>query len=140
MSEIGEEFHSIIKLISGEEIFALVSIEENYEDSVIMLQSPVVIKTINHHGTQLIKIKPWIELSDDNIFMIKPDRVLTMTESKDQKLIKIYEDYLNNDTDLISNQVNTKVNVTEKMGYLGNVDESRKFLEELFKITKPKES
>ena len=93
-----------------------------------------------HHGTQLIKIKPWIELSDDNIFMIKPDRVLTMTESKDQKLIKIYEDYLNNDTDLISNQVNTKVNVTEKMGYLGNVDESRKFLEELFKITKPKES
>ncbi len=137
---MGDEFHSIIKLISGEEIFALVSIEENYEDSVIMLQSPVVIKTINHHGTQLIKIKPWIELSDDNIFMIKPDRVLTMTESKDQKLIKIYEDYLNNDTDLISNQVNTKVNVTEKMGYLGNVDESRKFLEELFKITKPKES
>ena len=137
---MGDEFHSIIKLISGEEIFALVSIEENYEDSVIMLQSPVVIKTINHHGTQLIKIKPWIELSDDNIFMIKPDRVLTMTESKDQKLIKIYEDYLNNDTDLVSNQVNTKVNVTEKMGYLGNVDESRKFLEELFKITKPKES
>ena len=137
---MGDEFHSIIKLISGEEIFALVSIEENYDDSVIMLQSPVVIKTINHHGTQLIKIKPWIELSDDNIFMIKPDRVLTMTESKDQKLIKIFEDYLNNDTDLISNQVNTKVNVTEKMGYLGNVDESRKFLEELFKITKPKES
>ena len=137
---MGDEFHSIIKLISGEEIFALVSIEENYEDSVIMLQSPVVIKTINHHGTQLIKIKPWIELSDDNIFMIKPDRVLTMTESKDQKLIKIYEDYLNNDTDIIANQVNTKVNVTEKMGYLGNVDESRKFLEELFKLTKPKES
>ena len=140
MSEIGEEFHSIIKLISGEEIFALVSIDENYEDSVIMLQSPVVIKTINHHGTQLIKIKPWIELSDDNIFMIKPDRVLTMTESKDQKLIRIYEDYLNNDTNIITNQINTKVNVTEKMGYLGNVDESRKFLEELFKLTKPKES
>ena len=137
---MGDEFHSIIKLISGEEIFALVSIDENYEDSVIMLQSPVVIKTINHHGTQLIKIKPWIELSDDNIFMIKPDRVLTMTESKDQKLIRIYEDYLNNDTNIITNQINTKVNVTEKMGYLGNVDESRKFLEELFKLTKPKES
>ena len=137
---MGEEFYSIIKLITGEEIFALVSIEENYEDSVIMLQSPLVIKTIIDHGSLLIKIKPWIELSDDNIFMIKPDRVLTMTESKDQKLIKIYEDYLNNDTDIIANQVNTKVNVTEKMGYLGNVDESRKFLEELFKLTKPKES
>ena len=136
---MGDEFHSIIKLISGEEIFALVSIEENYEDSVIMLQSPVVIKTINHHGTQLIKIKPWIELSDDNIFMIKPDRVLTMTESKDQKLIKIYNDFLNNDTNVVTNQ-SIKVDITEKMGYLASVDESRKFLEEIFKITKPKES
>ena len=139
MSEIGEEFHSIIKLISGEEIFALVSIEENYEDSVIILQSPVVIKTILHHGTQLVKIKPWIELSDDDIFMIKQDRVLTMTESKDKKLIKIYEDYLNHDTDIFQNQ-SIKVDVTEKMGYLASVDASRKFLEELFKITKPKES
>ena len=139
MSEIGEEFHSIIKLISGEEIFALVSIEENYEDSVIILQSPVVIKTILHHGTQLVKIKPWIELSDDDVFMIKQDRVLTMTESKDKKLIKIYEDYLNHDTDIFQNQ-SIKVDVTEKMGYLASVDESRKFLEELFKITKPKES
>ena len=32
MTEMGEEFYSIIKLITGEEIFALVSIEENYEE------------------------------------------------------------------------------------------------------------
>ena len=138
MSKMGEEFYSIIKLISGEEIFALVSIEENYEDSVIMLQNPVVIKLINHHGTQLIKIRPWIELSDDDIFMIKPDRVLTMTESKDKKIIKIYDDFLNNDGNGVYNE-SIKVEVSEKMGYLSSVDDARKKLEELFKL-KPKES
>ena len=138
MSKMGEEFYSIIKLISGEEIFALVSIEENYEDSVIMLQNPVVIKLINHHGTQLIKIRPWIELSDDDIFMIKPDRVLTMTESKDKKIIKIYDDFLNNDGNGFYNE-SIKVEVSEKMGYLSSVDDARKKLEEVFKL-KPKES
>ena len=138
MSKMGEEFYSIIKLISGEEIFALVSIEENYEDSVIMLQNPVVIKLINHHGTQLIKIRPWIELSDDEIFMIKPDRVLTMTESKDKKIIKIYDDFLNNDGNGVYNE-SIKVEVSEKMGYLSSVDDARKKLEEVFKL-KPKES
>ena len=138
MSKMGEEFYSIIKLISGEEIFALVSIEENYEDSVIMLQNPVVIKLINHHGTQLIKIRPWIELSDDDIFMIKPDRVLTMTESKDKKIIKIYDDFLNNDGNGVYNE-SIKVEVSEKMGYLSSVDDARKKLEEVFKL-KPKES
>ena len=89
-----EEFHAIIKLISGEEIFALISIDENYEDSTIILQNPVVIKTFNHNGNQMVKVKPWIELSNEDIFMIKPDRVLTMTESKDDHLIKIYNNFL----------------------------------------------
>ena len=129
---MGEEFHSIIKLITGEEIFALVSIDENYEDSVIILQNPVIIKSVQHHGTQLIKIKPWIELSDDDIFMIKPDRVVTMTESKDQKLIGIYNNFLNNDEDQISN-ASTKVGITSQMGYLSTVNDAREYLENIFK-------
>ncbi len=129
---MGEEFHSIIKLITGEEIFALVSIDENYEDSVIILQNPVIIKSVQHHGTQLIKIKPWIELSDDDIFMIKPDRVVTMTESKDQKLIGIYNNFLNNDEDQIFN-ASTKVGITSQMGYLSTVNDAREYLENIFK-------
>ena len=39
---MGEEFHSIIKLITGEEIFSLVSVDENDGDPIIMLQNPVI--------------------------------------------------------------------------------------------------
>ena len=98
---MGEEFHSIIKLISGEEVFALVSIDENYDDSVIILQNPVVIKSVNHNGNTILKIKPWIELSDEDIFMVKSDRVLTMSECKDQKIIEIYNNFLNHDPCLL---------------------------------------
>jgi hypothetical protein len=138
MAEMGEEFYSIIKLISGEEIFALISIDENYEDSVIILQNPVVIKTIHHNGNQMLKIKPWIELSNEDIFMIKPDRVLTMTETKDDKLIEIYNNFLSNEP--ITYTPYGQVGVSSEMGYISNVHDARKKLEELFKITKPKES
>jgi hypothetical protein len=139
MADMGEEFYSIIKLISGEEIFALISIDENYEDSVIILQNPVVIKMINHNGNHLIKIKPWIDLSSEDVFMIKHDRVITMTESTDEKLIEIYNNFLTND------QIDTykpfgQVGVSSEMGYVSSVDNARKKLEELFKIIKPKES
>ena len=136
---MGEEFHSIIKLISGEEVFALVSIDENYEDSVIILQNPVVIKSINHNGTTILKIKPWIELSDDDIFMVKSDRVLTMTECKDKKIIEIYNNFLNHDP-LAPYTPYGQVGVSSEMGYVSTVQDARKRLEELFKITKPKES
>ena len=136
---MGEEFHSIIKLISGEEVFALVSIDENYEDSVIILQNPVVIKSINHNGTTILKIKPWIELSDDDIFMVKSDRVLTMTECKDKKIIEIYNNFLSHDP-MMAYQPYGQVGVSSEMGYVSTVQDARKRLEELFKITKPKES
>ena len=32
---MGEEFHAVLKLITGEEIFALVSVDENDGDSII---------------------------------------------------------------------------------------------------------
>ncbi len=140
MTEMGEEFYSIIKLITGEEIFALVSIDENYDDSVIILQNPVVIKNIFHHGNQLVKITPWIELSDEDIFMIKPDRVVTMTESKDKRLIAIYNNYLNNDTSHVFNHASSQVGITDEMGYVSSVGEARKKLEELYKLPKTKES
>ena len=52
-----EEFHGVVKLITGEEIFALISIEETDEEPIIMLQSPVVMKVL-HNGTGL----KWIKL------------------------------------------------------------------------------
>ena len=80
-----------------------------------------------------------IELSDDDIFMVKSDRVLTMTECKDKKIIEIYNNFLNHDP-MMAYQPYGQVGVSSEMGYVSTVQDARKRLEELFKITKPKES
>ncbi len=135
---MGDEFYAIIKLISGEEIFSLVSIDDNNDDPVIVLQSPVTMKSFNHHGTSLMKIKPWIEMSNEDIFVIRYEKVLTITETSDEKLIEVYSRYLSDDEDdfdgpLLKNS-SSRVNISEKMGYITSVEEARKHLEDMFKI------
>ena len=132
-----EEFYAIIKLISGEEVFALVSIDDSGDEPVIILQSPVTMKTFNHQGTSLVKIKPWVEMSTEDIFVIRYDKVITMTETNDQKIIQVYDRYLNDDDDdqrpLLKNS-SSKVNISQKMGYVTSVEEARSHLEDMFKI------
>ena len=70
--------------------------------------------------------------------MIKSDRVLTMTECKDKRLIEIYNNFLNHDP--LSYTPYGQVGVSSEMGYVSTVKDARKKLEELFKLTKPKES
>ena len=132
-----EEFYAIIKLISGEEVFALVSVDDSGDESVIILQSPVTMKTFNHHGTSLVKIKPWVEMSSEDIFVIRYDKIITMTETSDQKIIEVYDRYLSDDDDderrLLKNS-SSKVNISQKMGYVTSVEEASRHLEDMFKI------
>ena len=129
-----EEFYAIIKLISGEEIFALVSVDENDGNPVIVMQSPVTMRSFNHHGTSLLKIKPWVELSTDDIFVIAYDKVLTMTETHDERIIEVYNRYLSDDDSDDFTDGSSRVNISSKMGYLTSVEDARKNLEDLYKI------
>ena len=126
-----EEFYSIIKLVSGEEIFALVSVDENDENPILVLQNPVVISTGNTPGGSMIKVKPWLNLTEESMFMIRLDKVITMIEAKDQKLIDVYNNY-NEDIDE-DESLGGSVMPTPKMGYLSSVKNARKDLEDLFK-------
>ena len=142
---MGEEFYSVIKLISGEEIFALVSIDENYDEPVIILQNPIVMSIINSPKGSYIKVKRWIELSSEDIFIMKFDRILTMSESKDAKLIAIYDNYIDSEGEseniVDMHTSNGKVKVTDQMGYISSVEDARKKFEQLFKINQgPKET
>ena len=140
---MGEEFYSIIKLISGEEIFALVSVDDNGNSPVLILQNPLVMKAVHSHKGGLVKVKKWIELSDDDIFILGYDKVLTMSECKDDKIIGIYNNYLSDDSMEIytSNEFGGQVELDSKMGYISSVEDARKKFEVLFKINQePKES
>ena len=133
---MGEEFYAIIKLVSGEEIFSLTCIDENDGDPVIILSDPVIIKHIQTPSGVFVKVKPWIDLSDDDFFIIKSDKIITMTETTNKKLIELYQKY-NNEEDIenlmTENNFNGRVKVSNKMGYISSVKKAREYLENIFK-------
>ena len=141
---MGEEFYSVIKLISGEEIFALVSIDNDQEDPIVVLQNPLVMKVMSSSRGGYIKVNRWIELSSEDIFIMRLDRILTMSESKDAKLIAIYDNFIEDEQDetmIDVYQPNGEVQITNTMGYISSVEDARKKFEELFKINQePKEN
>lgn len=131
---MGDEFYSSIKLVSGEEIFSLVSIDENDGDPIIILQNPVVIKIIMSQSGQMVKIKPWMEIPSDDFFIIKLDKIITITEVSDEVIINCYNNFIeSDDEEMISDGMSGKVKLSDKMGYLSSVDEARKKLEDIFK-------
>jgi len=131
---MGDEFHAAIKLISGEEIFALISIDENDGDPILLLQNPVIMKVLESpHGTY-VKVKPWMDIPTDDLFVLKLDKIITMSEVNDKKVIGFYEKYLRDEDDDASEfSEPNKVNISNKMGYVSSVDEARKKLERIFK-------
>jgi len=128
---MGDEFYSVLKLITGEEIFALVSIDENDGDPIIILQNPVIMKINSNHIGTYVKIRPWMEIPSDDIFVIKLDKVITMTEIKDENTIELYEKYVRDDD--VDIEIDGKVKISDKMGFISTVEDAREALEKIFR-------
>tara|TARA_B100001109_G_scaffold208548_1_gene176043 strand:+ start:756 stop:1166 length:411 start_codon:yes stop_codon:yes gene_type:complete len=136
---MGEEFHGVIKLITGEEIFAMISIDENDGDPVIMLQSPVIMKVYQNPTGQYVKVRPWLELPNEDIFLIKYDKIITMTEISDKQMIDFYQKYLNDeDVDI---EFDGRVKLNTRLGLVSTVEEARRNLEKIYQNNiEPKET
>jgi len=127
---MGEEFYAAIKLVTGEEVFSIVCVDENDGDPIIILQNPVIMKVVTNHIGQYVKIKPWMEIPSDEMFVVKYDKIVTMTEIKEGKMISFYERYLNDhDVDI---EIDGKVKISDKMGFISTVEDARKNLERIF--------
>jgi hypothetical protein len=122
-----EEFYCCLKLVSGEEIFSLISVDDNNGDPLIVLQDPVIMEVQYNKSASLIRIKPWMDIPKDNFYIIKFDKVITMTEIFDKTTINIYKKYLNDES-----TENGRVELTTEMGYISSVEDARKRLEESF--------
>ena len=130
---MGEEFYAIIKLVSGEEILSLVLIDDNDGDPVLVLQNPVTMKTYNNQHGIYLKVKLWMEMSDDDFFIVKLDRIITMTETQDKRILDIYNNYIEDDDSINVYNPSGQVKPSSKMGYLSSVEDARKKLERIFK-------
>ena len=128
---MGEEFYAAIKLVTGEEVFSLVCVDENDGDPILLLMNPVIMKIMKNHIGQYVKVKPWIEMAKDDFFVIKYDKIITMTEVKEGQMIEFYIRYLNDDD--IDWEEDGRTNISDRMGYVSSVDKARELLEKLYK-------
>ena len=126
-----EEFYAVLKLVSGEEILSKVCSCEEDDRILLLLENPVVVDEVDilELGISIFKMKPWVKMSDDNLYFIDLDRVITMTETTDKQIISSYKSFIAK-TFSTSNRVSPK----EEKGYLNNVNEFRKMLEKLYKF------
>ena len=136
------EFYASIKLVSGEELFSLVSVEENCENPLIMLQNPVTMKMVNTPDGSIVKVKTWLNIPGEDPVVIRWDKIITITEIKENAVIAIYNNYLEDErfdiTHLGECRNDVKGNLTPKMGYISTVNEARKYLEDIYKIKEDK--
>ena len=145
---MGDEFYAILKLVSGEEVLSLISIDENDGDPLVVMQNPITMKLLHSRNGMHVKVKSWMELASDDFFIVRPDKILTMTETHDERMIEIYTNYIEDedDMDIYSPQSSSNekpkgiVKPSRKMGYLSSVEEARKSLENIFKLEDTKES
>ena len=135
---MGEEFHAVIKLVTGEEIFSLVCVDENDGDPILLLMNPVIMKIMRNHVGQYVKVRPWMEMAGDRMYVIKYDKIITMTEVKQNNMIEFYNKYLNEDE--LDWEEDGRTKISDKMGYVSSVDDARKMLENIYKLKDNKES
>ena len=120
-----QEFYAAIKLVSGEEIFAIVSPTEEEDRTLLILENPVTIEPMvsKNQGTVGYKVKPWMMIPDDDIYIIDMNKVITMTEISNDQIIRIYQKFVNN---------SSQVSLDKHMGFISKVDDARKALEKLY--------
>jgi len=125
-----EEFYAVIKLISGEEIFAKVCPCEEDERTILILDNPVTIESISlrQFGVTGLKVNPWIKFTDDTMFVIDMNKVLTMSEVNDEDLLKMYSKYVKS-----KHKETNKSKPSYNMGYLSTIADARISLEKLYK-------
>ena len=142
LNNMGDEFYSILKLVSGEEIFALVCVDESEDEPILILHNPIKMKPLHPQTNQLnyIKVTPWMNMTEEDMFVLRMDKVITMTECHDKKLISIYKQYIEekNEDDLQVIKSRSKKGKISwpgdpKLGYISSVQKKRESLEKIFK-------
>ena len=131
-----EDFYAVLKLVSGEEIFAKVQPCEEEDKTILLLDSPVTFENIiiRQIGVSAVRINPWIKMSDDPVLVMNMDKVITMSQSNDMEIILMYQNFVRHSQKEMTNEEP----LNRKMGYISNVNDAKELLEKLYKLNKPK--
>ena len=130
-----EDFLAAIKLVSGEEILSKVVVCSDDDDRII-LENPVICQEVRTPGANIpmgYKFEPWMKLTDEEVFIIDLNRVITISEISDKEVLKTY------DTIVKSGFTRNSPEITKEMGYINSVERARKSFETLYNSEPKKE-
>lgn len=124
-----EEFLAALKLITGEEILAIVCPVNDEAGEYVIVENPIEVEEVQLGRKAGAKVGPWMKFSNETVFVIPKEKIVTLVEvsSEVEVFYKLSLRKLNRDP----NQLN--VDRTNGIGRLGSVEEARKRLENLFK-------
>ena len=131
---MSDKFLAVVKLNTGEEVIA--KIEPSPELDVIVLDCPAMVghsSFTRKPGVSVIKIEPWIKTGQETTYIVKMSNVITTCEVNDKDVIKAYNRFVNAyyENEFPIKKSNSKM--TKEMGYISNVKDARKSLENIFK-------
>ncbi len=118
------EFLAAIKLVSGEELLAIIEHVHDENGDYMILQNPIEVEEVVLQGNKAgAKVSPWMKFSREEEFLVPKDKVITVVEvdTEVQIFYAMSLRRLNGDT------------ITDATGRISTVEEARIKLDNIFK-------
>ena len=125
-----DEFYASLKLVSGEEILALVVVDNTGKPENIVISNPVVCQEIRSSGTNIpmgYKFEPWMKLTDDDTYVLPLEKVITLSQITSNEIVDTYKEVVE------YGFKPTNPDLTKDMGYINTVSKARDILEKLYR-------
>ena len=130
---MSDKFLAVVKLKTGEEVIA--KVEVSPELDVISLDCPAMIghsSFTRKPGVSVIKIEPWIKTGREKTYIVEMNNIITTCEVSDKDVIKAYNKFVKAYYETENIIEKPKPKMTKEMGYISNVKDARKSLENIF--------
>ena len=131
---MSNKFLAVVKLNTGEEVIAI--IEPSPDFDAISLDRPAMIGHSSFSrkpGLSILKIEPWIKTGREKTYIVEMSNVITTCEITDKEVITAYNQFVKAYYETEVPKLKPKPKMTKEMGYISNVKDARKSLENIFK-------
>ena len=131
---MSDKFLAVVKLKTSEEVLAKIDITP--EGDALSLDCPAMIgesSFTRKPGISIVKIEPWIKTGRERTYIVEMSNVITICEVSDKDVIKAYNNFIKAYYESENPFQKSKPKMTKEMGYISNVKDARKSLENIFK-------
>ena len=135
---MNESFPATLKLITGEEILAEVTLVDENGSDFFLVNDPIIIvenTQVDHQkGIAVSGLVPkrWQLYANDSMTIINKQHIISISEL-DKFGVQFYNQALV--AAKLSSPIERKVESEENVGYVGNTKDSRAFLEKMYEMS-----